>query len=227
MVGVEQPQQLSSSGRLEQCTAACLALLEGALCNPACPKCWTLMFGPAGVRRLIEEEGWYSTTANLCPSAVLGRLQGHQCHLPADTMAANDVWQMGCVFWQLLMRGEFVFCPKRVQAADILSTVGEEHTKLVSSSCRTCLVSSRLALVCDRCLLTCCMTVSDHATAALLLCRRCTRGMTARSGLAGRGCQRATARAPTSRSCGRCCSSSGKSTAPSAQQHKPCWSVLS
>ena len=103
----------------------------------------TLIPQPAGVGRLIEAEDWYSTITFLCPSAVL-TMSKEQCHLPADTMAANDVWQTGCLFWQLLTRGELAFCQAHVQSADILSAVREEHTALVSFSSHTCLVSSRL-----------------------------------------------------------------------------------
>ena len=112
------------------------------MCNPACPRRWTLIPQPAGVGRLIDEEDWYSTITFL--SAVLTTSKEYQCHLPADTMAANDVWQTACLFWQLLMRGHFAFCQNHIQSAGILSAVRAEHTALVSFSSHTCLVSSRL-----------------------------------------------------------------------------------
>ena len=100
-----------------------------------------LISRPAGVGRLIKEEGWFSTVSFLCPSAVLAMSEKEQqCHLPADTMAADDVWQMGCLFWQLLMRGEPAFCTKHTPRARIPSAVREAHNALVSFSCRTCLV---------------------------------------------------------------------------------------
>ena len=64
----------------------------------------------------------------LCPSPVLAMSEEHQCRLPADTMAADDVWWAAC-FGSCLCRERLLSAPSTSRPQLICQQ--EKHNALV------------------------------------------------------------------------------------------------